>query len=88
MIGYPTADLNLDNGRWPLRPVLLFIASLALAILAAQTPRGLARRRRQRRLQPNNGRSANSMAEPKPVHVTHVNRGLKYETAHLRNAGR
>jgi hypothetical protein len=58
MIGYPTADLNLDNSRWPWRPVLLFIASLALAILAAQTPSGLAARRRQRRLQPSNGRSA------------------------------
>jgi putative intracellular protease/amidase len=88
MIGYPTADLNLDNSRWPWRSVLLFIASIALAILAGLAPGEIARRRRQRCPQPNNGRSAGSMAEPKTVNLTQVHRGLKYETAHLRNAGR
>ena len=88
MIGYPAADLNLSNGRLPWRSVLLFIASLALAVLAGLTPGGLARRRRARRLQQSKGRPEGSVAAPKTVNVTHVHRGLKYETAHLRNAGR
>jgi putative intracellular protease/amidase len=86
MIGYPTADLNVDNGSWPWRPVLLFIGSLALAALTSQAPKGLAARRRQRRLRSNNRPTAGAAGEPSAQDVTPATRAVRYVTAHLRNA--
>ncbi|KQU68971.1 hypothetical protein ASC58_10010 [Phycicoccus sp. Root101] len=86
MIGYPTAHLNLGNGGWPWRPVLLFIASLALAALASKTPKALAARRRQRRLRSTNRPTAGPSDDPSAPEVTPATRGVRYQTAHLRNA--
>ena len=47
MIGYPSTRLDIDGRRPSVRPVLLAIAALALAILIGQAPVRLARRRRQ-----------------------------------------
>jgi putative intracellular protease/amidase len=48
MIGYPTTDVDLQRGHTPVRPVLLAVASLALAVLVGLAPATIARRRRGR----------------------------------------
>jgi putative intracellular protease/amidase len=69
MIGYPTTDLDLGTRQLSWRPVLLGIASLALAVLVALTPTALARRRRKRRIQSDSARTDDRVAEPEAVNV-------------------
>jgi len=48
MIGYPTADVDLQRGHTQLRAVLLALVSLALAVLVGLAPASVARHRRGR----------------------------------------
>jgi putative intracellular protease/amidase len=69
MIGYPTTDLTLGDRHVSWRPVLLGIASLALAVLVASAPTALARRRRKDRPQSDSAGTGDRVAEPEAVNV-------------------
>jgi putative intracellular protease/amidase len=70
MIGYPTPNLDLGNHHRPLRPILLGVASLALAVLIGLAPAFLARGGRRRRLRRANASAPVSVSDPEAVRVT------------------
>jgi hypothetical protein len=70
MIGYPTTNLDLGNHHRPLRPILLGIASLALAVLVGLAPASLARRGRRRSLRRANASAPVSVSDGEVVRVT------------------
>jgi hypothetical protein len=68
MIGYPTTGLDLGSQHRSWRPVLLGIASLALAFLVGLSPAFLGRRRR--RLRRANASGTVFVSDPEAVSVT------------------
>lgn len=69
MIGYPTSSLDLGNQPRSLRPILLGIVSLALAVLVGLAPAFLARRWRRRGLLPANASAAASLPDTEAVNA-------------------
>jgi putative intracellular protease/amidase len=70
MIGYPTSNLELGDQHRSLRPVLLGIATFALAVLVGLAPAFLGRRRRRRGIRPANGSATVALSDPEGVNVT------------------
>jgi putative intracellular protease/amidase len=70
MIGYATSNLELGNQHRSLRPVLLGIATLALAVLVGLAPALLGRRRRSRGIELANGPATVALPDPEGVNAT------------------